>query len=84
VSVGNKSRGGRARAMYDRERLIILDAARGLTAEQSAELRGTTKFSVYDTQRKVKIMLGASTIAHAVALTIAYGYITHDEITGKD
>lgn len=62
------------------ERAAMLDAARGLTARQSAEKRGCTLNTMYDRQRKVKARLNAKSITHAVALTIAYGYITREEI----
>lgn len=73
---------GYRRVMTERERLVLVDAAQGLSAQQSADRRGTTLFGVQHTLRTVKRALGALTIAHAVAIAITMGYISHEEITG--
>lgn len=67
--------------MTDRERLIMLDTARGFTAPQIAERQGLSLFAVQHTLRVVKEALNASTAAHAVALTMALGYITREDVT---
>lgn len=71
------------RAMTARERMVMLYTARGLTAQQIADHRNLSLFAVQHTLRRVKRDLRARTIAHAVALTIALGYISHEEVTGS-
>lgn len=71
------------RTMTDRERRIMLDAARGRSAQETADELGLTLFAVQHTLRRVKRDLRARTIAQAVALTIALGYISREEVTGS-
>jgi DNA-binding CsgD family transcriptional regulator len=73
----------RPRALDPHEKNIALDAARGLTVPESAASRGLTAFQVYEVHRRLKTLLGARTVTHVVALAIAYGDITHEEIKGK-
>lgn len=62
------------------ERATMLDAARGLTAQESADKHGVTIGVIHDRRRKIKIRLNAKTISHAVALTMALGYLDDNEI----
>lgn len=66
--------------MTERERLVMLDTARGLTAQEIADLRDLSLFGVQHTLRRVKQALDARTIAHAVALSMAMGYVTADDV----
>lgn len=72
----------RPRPLTDFERQLMLDTARGLTADQSARSRGLSYHQVVEAQRKVRELLGASNAAHAVALAMAFGDIGFHEITG--
>ena len=57
----------------------MLDAARGFTAQQIAGRHGVTMNTVNTTLVRGKVALGALNIAHAVALCLAYGeYTTND------
>lgn len=67
--------------MTARERMVMLDTARGLTAQQIADHRDLSLFGVQHTLRRVKRALGAETIAHAVALSIVLGYVTPEDVT---
>lgn len=70
----------KTRGMSYMEKQIMLDAARGLTAQQSAKKHGCTLVTMQERRRLLRQRLDARNIAHAVALTIAYGYITREEI----
>ena len=65
--------GERKRALHKAERRYMLDAARGLTAKESARLHGVSVNTVNTTLKRAKLALGASNITHAVALMFLYG-----------
>lgn len=76
--------GFRPRPLTVLEKSLILDIARGLTAEASGKRHGLTTYVVYERHKKLRALFGARTISHVVALAIAYGEIGHNEITRKD
>ncbi|QBZ73526.1 helix-turn-helix DNA binding domain protein [Streptomyces phage Mischief19] len=71
---------GRQRSLYPAERRYMLDAARGLTAQQSARQHSVSVNTVNTTLKRAKLALGASNIAHAVALSFLYGEITKGDV----
>lgn len=70
----------RARPLRDHEREYILDAARGLTAAQSAKRRGKSVNSVTSGLATARFAIGADTTLHAVTLALAYGEIIIEDI----
>ncbi len=61
----------------------MLDAAQGLTAALSAQRHGVSMNSVNTSLKHAKHALGARSIAHAVALCLAYNEFDTDDITGN-
>lgn len=72
----------RLRSLTPGERKYLLDAALGLTAQQSAHRWGVTVNTTNTMRVTARRALGAASIAHAVALAFLYGEITTDEIRG--
>lgn len=70
----------RIRRLHPAERRYMLDTARGFTAQQTAERHGVSRNTVNTSLKRAKAALGASNIAHAVALCIRYNEFTTDEI----
>ena len=65
------------------ERLCVLAAARGLTAQQTARRYGYSLHGVNWALGRAKTKLGAVTIAHAVALALCAGeFATRDVCEG--
>lgn len=73
---GHGHYGGRTRALTPTERMYILDAARGYTAEQTAQRQFRSINTVKTMLKNARAALGARTIAHAIALAMAYGDIS--------
>lgn len=71
----------RRRALHPAERRYLLDAARGLTAQETAKHYGVAVSTVRTALAIGKIALGARTIAHATALCLALGEFTADDVT---
>lgn len=74
---------GRMRALHPAERKYLLDAARGLTAVQSAHLHQVSVNSVNSSLKHGKAALGARNITHAVALCLVLGEFSGDDVRGK-
>lgn len=74
---------GRPRILHPAERRYLLDAARGLTAHQSARLRGVSVNTVLGGLKRGKTTLNATNITHAVALSLAYGEFTSDDVRNR-
>lgn len=70
------------RALYPVERMYLLEAARGLTAQQTAKKHDRSVNTVNTSLKSAKAALNADNIAHAVALAIVYGEFGRDEILG--
>lgn len=81
---GHGHYGGRIRALTPTERLYLLDAARGYTAEQTARRQFRSINTVKTLLRNARAALGARTIAHAVALALTYGDITPVDLREDD
>lgn len=67
--------------LYPSQRKYMLDAARGLTAQQSAKLHGVSAHTVQSSLKAARTRLGAQNIAHAVALCIIQDEFTYSEVT---
>lgn len=78
------SRGGHTRALHPAERRYLLDAARGLTAAESARKRQVTVNTVNTGLKRAKAALGARNITHAVALCLALGEFTAYDVRKAD
>lgn len=74
----------RKRALHPAERKYLLDAARGLTAAQSAHLHQVSVNSVNDSLKRGKAALGARNITHAVALCMALGEFSGSDVREAD
>lgn len=70
----------RPRLLNPSEVRVLLDAALGLTATQSAEKRGIKVNSVVELRRAGTHALGAHNITHAVALLLAHGIVDADKV----
>ncbi len=73
---------GRARLLHPAERKYLLDAARGMTAQQSARKYGVSLSTVNQGLKRGKASLNATTIAHATALCVALGEFTAADVIG--
>jgi DNA-binding CsgD family transcriptional regulator len=73
----------RARPLSDAEVIYLLDAARGLSAAQSARLRQRSVNTVTSALQGARFALGADTTLHAVTLALAYGEISVEDIYPK-
>lgn len=71
---------GRQRTLHPAERKYLLDAARGWTAAQSARMHGVSLNTVNSGLKRGKAALGAANITHAVALCLALGEFTGDDV----
>ena len=78
------SRGGHTRALHPAERRYLLDAARGLTAAESARKQQVTVNTVNTGLKRAKAALGARNITHAVALCLALGEFTAYDVRKAD
>lgn len=76
--------GRRKFLLTDRELTALRWAANGLTGEQIAEKTGLSTSAVADTVRRARVALRASNTAHAVALAVAHGYLTRDDLKDLD
>lgn len=74
------AKSGRTRTLHPAERKYLLDAARGLTAVQSAHLHQVSLNTVNSGLKRGKAALGAANITHAVALCLALGEFTGDDV----
>lgn len=74
---------GRTRALYPSERKYMLDAARGLTAAESARRHQVSTNTVNSGLKRGKAALGADNIAHAVALCLVLGEFTGDDVRNQ-
>lgn len=63
--------------------VFLLDAAKGLTAAESARRYGVTEDTVRNALKAVRRKLGALSTTHAVALALARGIIRLDAIELK-
>lgn len=77
-------KGGHARALHPAERKYLLDAARGLTAAESAAKQVVTVNTVNTGLKRAKAALGARNITHAVALCLALGEFTGYDVRKAD
>lgn len=73
----------RPRPLTPSERVYLRDAAKGLTAQQSADRRGVTVNTVLSMLKRAKAALGATNITHAVALAVTTGEIAITSPRGK-
>ncbi len=73
----------RRRALHPAECKYVLDAARGLTAAETARKHGVSVNTVNSSLANAKEALFAHTIAHAVALALAFGEFTANDIGGN-
>jgi len=64
------------RPLRPAERRYLMDAARGLTAQDSAIRRGVTRNTVNTALKHAKAELGARNITHAVVLCLRHGEFT--------
>jgi DNA-binding CsgD family transcriptional regulator len=77
-------KGRHTRALHPAERKYLLDAARGLTAAQSAQKNCVSFHTVNTVLKKAKAALGAHNITHAVALCLSLGeFTTYDVRKGE-
>lgn len=74
----------RVRSLYPAERKYLLDAARGLTAAQSARKNQVSVNTVNTSLKRGKAALGATNITHAVALCLALGEFTGTDVRKAD
>jgi DNA-binding CsgD family transcriptional regulator len=58
------------RVLAPRERVYLMDAARGFTAKQTAHRNGVTVNTVNTSLKRAKQALGASNITHAVVCAL--------------
>lgn len=72
----------RTRMLTPKERLYLLDAARGLTAQQSAHRQGVSINTAVTMLTRAKAALGAVNITHAAALAVANGEINATDLRG--
>lgn len=77
-------KGGHMRSLYPTERKYLLDAARGLTAAETARKHTVTVNTVNTSLKRSKAALGARNITHAVALCLALGEFTGDDVRKAD
>lgn len=73
----------RARILHAAERRYLLDAARGLTARQSARLHGVSVNTVLGGLKRGKTALNATNITQAAVLALAYGEFTSDDVRNR-
>jgi predicted DNA-binding protein (UPF0251 family) len=60
--------------------MYVLDAANGLSAKESAAHHGVSLHAVNNSLKSAKETLGATTIAHAVALAIKVGEFSKEDV----
>lgn len=70
----------RPRMLTPLERQYILDAARGMTAQESADRRGVNVTTVRAMLARAKKAQGALNITHSAVLAFLHGDITADEV----
>lgn len=71
------------RSLHPAERRYLLDAARGLTAAQSARTHCVSINAVLSGLKRGKAALGAVNVTHAVALCLALGEFTGDDVRNR-
>ena len=75
---------GHARALHPAERKYLLDAARGLTAAETARKHQVSVNTVNTSLKRSKAALNARNITHAVALCLAHGEFTAYDVRKAD
>lgn len=74
----------RPRLLLAAERRYLLDAAQGLTADESANRHHVSINTVRTQLGTGKAALGARTIAHATALCLVLGEFTSADVRAED
>lgn len=74
----------RRRVLTEREEQILFHTANGKTGAETAELVGLSPHSVADSLRSLRSLLRAVNTPHLMALAVARGYLTHNDVEDLD
>lgn len=66
--------------LTDRQHEVLIEVARGSTAAGVAEALGIAHHTVKGHLKNVKSALGTNSTTHAVAVAMAHGWITAEDI----